>query len=273
MKTTFIYRQRGKDAMYKIWHELGNRIMFLYVNDGSGSVVGHERVYPLKKGALYFIGAKKSHYTMPENLDKYDRNKLFIPIESFHSLCAFCDQNARFKEIFANDKLVYAQIPASEQKKIDILFSELQAYQADDRHREAILLSACARLLAYVDQYAVSNLSTSSSTNFVFHAIEYINEHISQPLTVEEVSDAVFMSKYYFCRKFKTVTGLSVMEYILSTRLSLAQEMLLNGKMTVSDISDRCGFSSVAYFCNVFKQRMGKSPLQYRKHATIIYRN
>ena len=267
MNTTFIYRQRGKDAMYKIWHELGNRIMFLYVNDGSGSVVGHEHMYPLKKGALYFIGAKKSHYTMPERLDKYDRNKLFIPVDRFNALCNFFDQNARFKEIFSNDKLVYAQIPTAEQKKIDILFSELQDYQDDDRHRETILLSACARLLAYIDKYAVSNLSSTSSTNFVFRAIEYINEHIAQPLTVEEVSDAVFMSKYYFCRKFKTVTGLSVMEYILNTRLSLAQEMLLNGKMTVSDISDRCGFSSVAYFCNVFKQRNGKSPLQYRKNS------
>jgi len=268
MDTAFIYHQHGKDSMYKVWHELGNRVMFLYVNHGSGSIVTHEKVHPMKKGALYFVGAKKSHYTVPDNIDEYVRDKLFLSLSCFEAVSMLCDGNDCFKNLFINDKLIYAQIPTQEQEKIEQLFLELQKYQTDERHFQSMLVSVCAKLLVYLDKYATNNVSVATASNFVFKAIEYINNHITEELTVDEISTAVFMSKYYFCRKFKKITGLSVMEYILITRLSLAQEMLLNEQLTISQISDQCGFSSLAYFCNVFKQRNGKTPLQYRKQGT-----
>ncbi|MBQ8320002.1 MAG: helix-turn-helix transcriptional regulator [Clostridia bacterium] len=268
MDSTFIYHQQGKDSMYKIWHEFGNRVMFLYVNQANGSFVTHEKISPLKTGALYFVGSKKSHYTVPDNIDEYIRDKLFLSVSRFETIRTICDTNNRFKDLFENDKLVYAQIPPHEQKKIGALFLELQNHQSDEHYFEALLVSVCAKLLVYLDKYAMHNLPVSTTSNFVFKAIEYINKHISEPLTVDEICTAVFMSKYYFCRKFKKTTGLSVMEYILSTRLSLAQEMLLEKKMTISQISEQCGFSSLAYFCNVFKQRNGKTPSQYRKQGT-----
>ena len=267
MDTTFIYHQQGKDSMYKVWHEFGNRVMFLYVNHGNGNIVTHEKVHPMKKGALYFVGAKKSHYTVPDNIDTYVRDKLFLSLSSFDSIRNICDTNHRFKEFFENDQLVYAQIPSQEQEKIEQLFLDLQKYQTDERHFQAMLVSVCAKLLVCLDKYAINNSSVSTTSNFVFKAIEYINQHITEALTVDEICTAVFMSKYYFCREFKKITGLSVMEYILVTRLSLAQEMLLNEKLTVSQISYQCGFSSLAYFCNVFKQRNGQTPLQYRKQT------
>ena len=265
MDYTLIYHQRGKDSMYKIWHEFGNRVMFLYVVKANGNIVTHEKIHPLKKSALYFIGAKKSHYTVPDNIDEYVRDKLFLPVSRFDAIRTVCDTNHRLKELFKNDQLVYAQIPPQEQAKAEQLFSELKNYQDDERHFEAMLVSVCAKLFVYLDKYAMKNLPVATTSNFVFQAIEYINKHISEPMTVDEICTAVFMSKYYFCRKFKKTTGLSVMEYILSTRLSLAQEMLLEKKLTISQISERCGFSSLAYFCNVFKQRNGITPSQYRK--------
>ncbi len=267
MDATLIYHQQGKDSMYKVWHEFGNRVMFLYVNRANGSLVTHEKVHPMKKGALYFVGAKKSHYTVPDNIDTYVRDKLFLPLSRFEAIRELCDENNRFTQLFTSDKLVYAQIPLQEQGKVEQLFSELQKHQTDERYSQALLVSVCAKLFVYLDKYTINHLPVSTTSNFVFKAIEYINKHITEALTVDEISTAVFMSKYYFCRKFKKITGLSVMEYILITRLSLAQEMLLNEKLTVSQISDQCGFSSLAYFCNIFKQRNGQTPLQYRKQT------
>lgn len=267
MPYTFIYRQRGKDSMYKIWHEFGNRVMFLYSFSNGGNIVTHENIYPIKRGALYFISAKKSHYTMPSQPEKYDRNKLFLSIDFFKNVYNLCDSD-EYSQIFSsNDKLIYAQIPTNEQPKIEALFDQLQNQSKLPRTEKAILVSICARLLAYLDTYTTDSSALPVPSDCISRAIEYINEHIAEKLTIDEICAAVFMSKYYFCRKFKTATGLSIMEYILSTRLSLAQEMLLNGNQTISKISDQCGFSSLAYFCNVFKQRNGKSPMQYRKES------
>lgn len=265
MNTTFIYHQKGKDPMYKLWHELGDRVMFLYANNANGNIVTREKIYPLKKGSLYFIGAKKSHYTAPESPNEYVRDKLFFTVPRFQEIRTICDKSKHFEEIFANDKLIYAQIPTHEQENIDAIFTELNKHQENEFSSEAILVSACAKLIIYLDEYKTGTFPMSTSANFVFQAIEYINKHISEPLTINDISSAVFMSKYYFCRKFKKSTGLSVMDYILATRLSLAQEMLLDQKLTVSQISNQCGFSSLAYFCNVFKHKHKKTPLQYRK--------
>ena len=112
--------------MYKIWHEFGNRVMFLYVINANGNFVTHEKIFPLKKGSLYFVGAKKSHYTVPDNIDEYVRDKLFLAIPHFEAIRTICDPNHRFKELFENDQLVYAQIPTQEQTKVEQLFLELK---------------------------------------------------------------------------------------------------------------------------------------------------
>jgi AraC-like DNA-binding protein len=58
------------------------------------------------------------------------------------------------------------------------------------------------------------------------------------------------------------------MNYILKTRIILAQDMLSKEKLSVAEISERCGFSSISYFCRVFKNETGKTPLEYRRHLS-----
>ena len=60
------------------------------------------------------------------------------------------------------------------------------------------------------------------------------------------------------------------MEYILSTRIVMAENMLLNDDASVTEISYACGFSSTAYFSRVFKERKGETPLSYRKNGRIL---
>ena len=78
------------------------------------------------------------------------------------------------------------------------------------------------------------------------------------------------MSKYYFCRMFKQKTGVTVMEYILKTRIVMAMELLGEATLTVTEISEACGFSSVSYFSRAFKNETGVSPLKYKKCTQAI---
>ena len=58
---------------------------------------------------------------------------------------------------------------------------------------------------------------------------------------------------------------MTVMEYILKTRIVMAQGMLRKERLSVTEISNRCGFSSISYFSRVFRQDTGMTPLQYKK--------
>ena len=87
-------------------------------------------------------------------------------------------------------------------------------------------------------------------------------------ITIDHICRAVGISKYHFCRQFKAHTKLTVMDYILKTRIILAQSELSKTNLSIADISEKCGFSSASYFCRVFKQEEACTPLQYRKrHA------
>jgi AraC-like DNA-binding protein len=58
--------------------------------------------------------------------------------------------------------------------------------------------------------------------------------------------------------------GLTVMDYILETRLAMAKEILKEGSVSVTEVGSTCGFSRPAYFSRVFKERVGVSPKKFR---------
>lgn len=97
------------------------------------------------------------------------------------------------------------------------------------------------------------------TTNFLF-------THYREPLTVDDVARAVNLSKSYLSHVFKSVTGYTIMNYLMSYRLSQARNQLLAERQKpIKQVSFENGFESEAHFSRYFKQNFGVSPSQYRK--------
>ena len=71
-------------------------------------------------------------------------------------------------------------------------------------------------------------------------------------------------------RLFKEKIGLTVMDYILKTRVTMAKELLCKTDLSVTEISESCGFSSISFFSRTFKNETGVSPLKYKKCTQAI---
>ena len=106
----------------------------------------------------------------------------------------------------------------------------------------------------------------SASESRIQTAAGYIFENSARSLTLHEVAAHVYMSDSYFSKKFKKVTGFNFNEYLTSTRIKKADEMLLNTNMSIADIAEKSGFSDANYFGDVFKKKKGVSPNKYRKY-------
>lgn len=260
MKSKVICHQRGKDSLYKIWHASEEHIIIYFYSDG-GSIVCSEDVFPIKKGALVFIAADTYHYTMPDLPEVYDRSKLIISRNQLTRISDLLDENDCLKG-FLNKAIVYAETDKEMQKEIDAVFNGLSDAESDDE-RELLWLSGCIKLLLYLDKY--SKASRASVVGVVGKAIEYINKNIALDINIDDVCAAVNISKYHFCRMFKKHTGMTVMKYILKTRVILAKTDLKKTELSVTEISEKYGFSSISYFSRVFKEEENCSPLQYRK--------
>lgn len=265
MEEKIVCHEKGKDPLYKTWHASGEHL-FMYIYSGTGSIVCAEKVFPLKSGSLVFIAADTYHYTMPDNPEIYDRSKLNIAPQKFTEIIKLLGNNI-FSSL-SSKAIVYAEIDEKQQKEIDSVFNEISMCSTEDE-RELILISCCMRLLFFLNKYSVE--STASATGIMGKAIDYINKNISSDININGICSEVNISKYYFCRSFKEHTGMTVMEYILKTRIILACNELTKTNLSITEISEKCGFSSVSYFCRVFKEQTGITPLKYRKNG--LYKN
>lgn len=262
MEEVTAYRQKGKDAMFKVWHASDTGLI-MYMHSDGGSIVCAEKAYPIQKGVLCFIGKGKYHCTVPENSALYERSKIFVHPSRQAALFEVFSVYSRYRN-FCDGAFVYALIPEEERGAVERIFENAIRNAEATAFGEIFLLGATLELLAYLDKYALK--SAPKSEGFMNRAIEYINKNLSAELSVDAICAAAHVSKYHFCRCFKRTVGMTVMAYVLKARLAAAKELLQGTEISVTDIALRCGFESPAYFSRVFKADTGLSPLRYRKN-------
>lgn len=98
-------------------------------------------------------------------------------------------------------------------------------------------------------------------------ALRCIKNEYSRTMTAEELAQLCNVSKPYFCRAFKSVTGKSAMEYLRDFRLRVASALLTNTESSIGEIASSCGFESPNYFSRCYKQHYGRTPRQGRAPA------
>ena len=98
----------------------------------------------------------------------------------------------------------------------------------------------------------------------IHRAKEFIENHKSDPISLSEVSRALNVSTFYFCKLFKKATGINFTEYLSRVRIEKAKNLLLNPNLRVSEIAYEVGFQSLTHFNRVFLRIVGRSPTAYR---------
>jgi AraC-like DNA-binding protein len=102
-------------------------------------------------------------------------------------------------------------------------------------------------------------------------AIGFIEEHLTEELTLERVSGYVSLSPIHFHNTFKSSTGLTLRSYVEEARIKKAVNLLVSTDQTLTEIALECGFSSQSYFSFVFKRRMNKTPREYAREVSGRY--
>ena len=96
-------------------------------------------------------------------------------------------------------------------------------------------------------------------------AIEYINEHLGENLSLTAIAQEVEMSHYYFCRLFKKSTGMTAHQYLIQQRVERAKQLLKQSERTVTDIALECGFTHPSHLAKCFHRHTGLTPTQFRQ--------
>jgi AraC family transcriptional regulator len=259
-----------KDAVYEDIISPFTRIYL--VTEGCGSlVIGRDKI-ALEAGKLYQIpsftscsyhfGAGLSHYYIHFSIDQPNG---LSPYSQF-SIASKVEANELDYKLFS--RLVYInpdlQLPHHHpnvyqtkpwmNKKVD--------FHTAGRHLETvgILKQLFSRFLESGENYPVANILKYNIQPILLH----IRNNLQQNITVEELACIACFSRDHFSRVFKTITGLTPCDYIISKRIERAQFLLLTTDLSQNQIIDQTGFRSASYFSRIFKKFTSYSPTQYR---------
>lgn len=118
-----------------------------------------------------------------------------------------------------------------------------------------------------LDDY-LSKISLRKSiggTTVVSKVIAYMNEHFTEPITLESVAGALGYSANYLSHCIQKLYGLNFCTILASLRIERARYLITSGDKTMAEICYECGFGSERSFLRQFKSIMGFSPSEYRK--------
>lgn len=99
--------------------------------------------------------------------------------------------------------------------------------------------------------------------------VHYLHQHLSEPITNEDIARAAGVSRTLFQQRFKQEMGVPIRTFLINSRLERAKMLIASSDLTLADIAQRCGFKHQEYLGDVFKRHFGQTPGQFRNQKEV----
>lgn len=120
-------------------------------------------------------------------------------------------------------------------------------------------------ITAVTGQFESPSEKMRDEKELVQQAEIYVEDHLDQPLSVNDVADALFVSANYLSRLFKNKHGLSLKQYIVNRKMEAAQILLKTTSLPIGTVASKMGYDNFSHFSQVYRKTMGVSPTDERK--------
>lgn len=232
-----------------------NSFLIIYTLSGEGILNYHNQIYTITKGQCFFINCMDYHYYKVSGNSTWEF--LWVHFNGNNSLGYFEEFSRNgFQLIQIHNEYLFEN---TLRKLIEI--NQNKSVTTD------VLTSQYIHMLIteLIAQNTARNLPDLLLPEYIKSVMKYIDLHFSEDLALEFLAKHQNISKFHLSHEFKRYTGLTLKEYIISTRISRAKDLLKYTEKSVQEISEQCGIYNTSHFINLFKSREGCTPNKYRK--------
>lgn len=242
---------------YEIYLFLGGNVNYYTENNGK----------KLERGDMILTTPYAFHGSVLVNSNVYDRIVINIKESYFRNLsspktslsdCFFRVDAADLNLLhLSEDEIHYFSEITS------LLQKELKMHSWGDDIMVNALLS---QILVIINRRIASSQPQEYfgiMPDFLAETFAYIDEHLCDEITLQQIADHVHHNGTYLSRCFKNIAGVSLYQYILAKRITLAQQLLREG-YSPNDACEMSGFNNYSNFSRVFSKQTGYSPRQYK---------
>jgi AraC-like DNA-binding protein len=235
-----------------------NRLYF--IREGSGWIHIRGKDYHPKPGQLYLLPAGMKLSYAPDEKD---------PLSKY-----WCHFSATVGDINLFQMLEQPHwIQVQDEARLERQFQQLIELNRSNAVTAPLRIKSI--LLEIISEYIEQSseqvhLAAATSTSKINSVLSYIESHLSEQMTVDELAKLVHFHPNYFMHYFKSMMGLSPIVYINKKRLDKARRLLTTTEQSVSAIADEIGME-LYYFSRIFKKQASMSPTEYRKASGKTY--
>jgi len=253
------------------YHDFYEIVVYLG-NAGIFKINGKE--YLIRLGDIALINMFDPHTLIYNKNTYYERFSISIDP---NLLLSFNTAQSNLLDIFSKDNRNYP-IFHVEGKCFDKYLRILEQYRDQKpAHGKYIFEKALIHQLAsylFSDCYDCIHFDNTDSrhVSMIAKLVDYINNHLSEDLSLGVLAQEVSYSEYYICRIFKKVTNYTLTNYIVEKRIAQAAHYL-TGDMTINKAAEKVGFNNYSYFYKTFKRYMGMNPAEYKEQHTQANNN
>lgn len=260
------------------WHPL---LEFDYIESGTVELSTTDDTYILQKGDLVFINSSIMHTISAHNnvsnckiyAHLFDMNLLSGTYNSLFEQKYLLPviQNKAF-QVYIIHPDSYRRVCMIEKflKIVELNRTESFGYEFEIR---AELGRLWCMMLEETRELRSQHIEKNTiDTERLKKMMNYIHEHYSEKITLEDIASSASISTRECSRCFQRCIKMPPINYLSEYRIRMASQMLLSTTENVITISENCGFSSGSYFSKVFQEFMGCTPKEYRKkNDSFIY--
>ena len=247
--------QTKKDFSYH-YHDFHKIIVFI-----SGKVTYHieGKAYHLKPRDILLVSQGAIHKPEIDPSVPYERYIFWIRDDLSCQELNTCFQKANDRSF----NLVRAD--SALQERLKDLLPEIEQTLQNKHFGDTVLRNALfTQFMIYINRIFLRTSSspdkkTYSSDTQVEQLLKYINRNLSENLSIDQLANRFFFSKYHMMRKFKNETGYTIHNYITSKRLLMARSLISQG-MPVMKAAQASGFHDYTTFVRAYKKQFGKAP-------------
>ncbi len=234
----------------------------------------NEKIFHLKEGQGIFVNSNAIHSGWNRNAEC-----LYLPINFAHWLLFDTENSIIFKKYI--EPVVLSEVlpcvliepdNAENSKILSLLIDIGKETKNQNNGYELKAMSMLCEILGIIMPKALniieskkSNVTPNRSIARIKKAIDYIDAHYAEEITLKRLAELTNLSSSEFCRSFKAIMRHTPMEYISNTRIRKSLPLLVKQEHSITKIAEMCGFSGASYYAEMFKKYMMCSPTQYIK--------
>lgn len=234
-----------------------NMVEIYYFLRGNARFVVEGNIFPLERGNILVMASGQTHHLLLEPSAAYERMALLIDTAAVPQ-----EFEALSEQIYAGANLF--TLTKCEQIWFEESFSLITKASTDAQKN--LIFSCISMIFSMLSTKLTPTAQPQVEDDIIKNTINYINKNLSNELSLEIISNALYCSKASLNRKFREIMGCTVWEYVVRRRIySARQRLFLGGNIT--DAYQKSGFCDYSSFFRAYKKIIGISPSEDLKKS------